>query len=255
MIERIIKEIDSHLRECETLRMNGTEAVKGELMFVLERGKIRYYRWLRESGIKEYLGRGREEEIRQLAQKAYEQGYMALISRQVSLLERFREDLLKLGSEAGVFNVLPKHIKRFVVPLGMDARKWKASKRPANRFGAGDGLKTAGGEYVISKSEVIIADRLAAAGVPYLYEVPVYLEERVYYPDFLLLNRRTGKEFRWEHFGKMDDPEYSHKTLSKLSVFSRNGIILWDNLLVTWEAGNWPLDPARVDYLIESYLL
>jgi len=68
-------------------------------------------------------------------------------------------------------------------------------------------------EKVRSKSEVIIADRLFINAIPYEYErglivkIPKTAEcpetEMVWNPDFRVLNVRTGKEYIWEHFGRM----------------------------------------------------
>jgi exodeoxyribonuclease V alpha subunit len=63
------------------------------------------------------------------------------------------------------------------------------------------------GCMVRSKSEVIIANLLVAAGIPFRYESPLFAPDGTFYlPDFTLEWR--GKQFFWEHLGMMDKPKY-----------------------------------------------
>ena len=52
------------------------------------------------------------------------------------------------------------------------------------------------GERVRSKSEMIIANELFRNNIPYKYELPIELEnwnkKVTIYPDFTVLNKRTG---------------------------------------------------------------
>ena len=69
---------------------------------------------------------------------------------------------------------------------------------------------TACGVRVRSKSEIIIADALDRAGIPYRYEFPASIKGwGTLYPDFTCLDVRTRKEIIWEHFGLMGDPDTS----------------------------------------------
>lgn len=96
-------------------------------------------------------------------------------------------------------------------------------------------FKTKRGEYVRSKSELIIADRLFDAGIPYHYEVACERKNWIIsYPDFLVLNPRTKKEYYWEHFGMMGDPTYLEQALGKIEKYARYGITLGNNLIATF---------------------
>ena len=90
------------------------------------------------------------------------------------------------------------------------ARRWQAEKYQNRWEGRGFKFETPRGERVRSKSEWMIASMLDASGVPYRYEETVGLHELyggAFHPDFTVLNKRTRKEYYWEHFGRMDDPE------------------------------------------------
>ncbi len=60
----------------------------------------------------------------------------------------------------------------------------------------------------------------------------------------------TGKEIYWEHFGKMDLPEYAKNAADKLHMYARNGIYPGDRLITTYETMEQPLDTAIVQKLI-----
>lgn len=106
-----------------------------------------------------------------------------------------------------------------------------------------------------SKSEKILADKLYAMNIPYVYEIPLYL--RGYgdvRPDFMVLNKRTRKEYYWEHLGMMDDREYCEKTIRKIECYEKNGIFPGKNLLLTYETEMHPLNGRVVEEIIREYL-
>ena len=118
---------------------------------------------------------------------------------------------------------------------------------------------TARGERVRSKSEIIIADTLFRLKIPYRYEYPLNLkntkgEKLTLYPDFTCLNLRTRREFYWEHFGMMDNSEYSENVVQKLHLYEQNGIIPGKNLIITMETSTIPINTKQIELLAKSYL-
>ena len=59
----------------------------------------------------------------------------------------------------------------------------------------------------------------------------------------------------WEHLGLLDDPEYIARNLEKIDCYEENGIFLGDNLIITRETSEKPLNMKQVRRLIEHYLL
>ena len=117
-------------------------------------------------------------------------------------------------------------------------------------------ITTERGEQVRSKTEKILADKFWALGIPYRYEYPVQLKGYgTVYPDFTLLNIRERKEFYLEHFGIMDDPEYSEKAIKKLEDYAKNRIYIGKNLLVTFETLQKPLDMKVVEQMLKEFIL
>lgn len=115
--------------------------------------------------------------------------------------------------------------------------------------------KAVSGNLVRSKSEILIDMILYQNHIPFRYECPLQLGEILIYPDFTIKHPVTGKLFYWEHFGRMDDPEYLHKTEQKLNTYIHHGIIPSVHLITTFETKEHPLDPALVESLVKHYFL
>ena len=113
---------------------------------------------------------------------------------------------------------------------------------------------TASGVRVRSKSEIIIADALDRAGIPYRYEFPASIKGwGTLYPDFTCLDVRTRKEIIWEHFGLMGDPDYTENALQKIAHYAASGYILGKNLIATFESGTTPLSAKQVQGYIKAH--
>ena len=77
----------------------------------------------------------------------------------------------------------------------------------------------------------------------------------VVYPDFTVLNVRTRKTYLWEHFGRMDDAGYvENKMMRKIDLYRANGIYPGENLIMTFESANRPLQVEAVKDMINKYL-
>src|SRR3546814_887088 len=77
------------------------------------------------------------------------------------------------------------------------------------------------GDMVRSKSEVIIANLLHQAGIPFTYEDPLYAGDGSFFlPDFTL--RVGGEKYFWEHWGMLSDEGYSAHRDQKKSWYEAN---------------------------------
>ena len=111
--------------------------------------------------------------------------------------------------------------------------------------------RTARGELVRSKSEVIIANALYYKHLVYKYEPVLELDGHIYRPDFMIDDEDTGEKWYWEHLGRMDDPEYRKKNESKLAFYKKHGIEEGKNLIVTYDKAG-ALDSHEVDQIING---
>ena len=107
-----------------------------------------------------------------------------------------------------------------------------------------------------SKSEVFIGNALYLQNVPCLFERQIYLNGYGnVLPDFTVLDVKTRKTVIWEHFGKLDDPDYVEKNLRKINAYLKNGYIIGETLILTFESGQQPLNTTFIDRIIEHYFL
>ena len=111
------------------------------------------------------------------------------------------------------------------------------------------------GERVRSKSEVLIADALYGLGIPYRYECPLKLRQRVIHPDFTILRMSDRKELYWEHLGMMDDTEYRNHAMQRIQEYEANGIYPGEDLIVSAETMRFPLNRKIVEGMIRRYIL
>ncbi len=117
--------------------------------------------------------------------------------------------------------------------------------------------RTARGEMVRSKSEVIIANALAAKGVDYAYERPLTIEGVTKYPDFTIEDMESGQTIYWEHCGMLHVPSYRRRWEKKLDWYRTNGIRAQREssgaertLIVTKDEANGSIDSAKITKLI-----
>jgi hypothetical protein len=121
--------------------------------------------------------------------------------------------------------------------------------------------RTAHGEMVRSKSEVIIADHLSNKGVEYGYEQPLTIDGVTKYPDFTIEDAESGQAFYWEHCGMLHVPAYQRRWEQKLAWYKKHGILPYEEgggakgtLIITRDEANGSIDSARMTRLIADLL-
>lgn len=202
-----------------------------------------------------YLGKKDSKIISRYCQRDYNRHVLKKVQKLINGCEKFLNNLPSELGSASLENFLSEKnpVRRKFLPdpvLSDDefVKEWLSVKYKGKSFSENYGeLITDRGERVRSKSEILIANKLAALGIPYRYEFPHKLRDRhgfkiTVYPDFTLLNKETRKEIILEHFGRMDDPEYVSHTLEKLSLYGRNGIFPGNRFIFTTETSRHSFD-------------
>lgn len=202
-----------------------------------------------------------------LAQKMYDDEVLAKLRSLKSFLEGVEAKYKSLSLDS-LYEGLSEPRQRMVQPVRLPdeafAERWLSEQYEGKDFAEDvQELRTASGVRVRSKSEVIIAETLERLDIPYRYEFPHELQRKkgrscsmvTFYPDFTCLNRRTHREYIWEHFGLMDEAEYVSGCLQKQEIYEANGFFVGENLIFTMESKSMPLNPSRVDFLARKYLL
>ena len=202
-----------------------------------------------------YIPRSQYKLASALSQKVYDKKIVPALQKEIAYIKDFLKNYEEFNVASACQN-LPVIRYKAAEPLTLSdseyVEKWLAVEYRHKAFDPDTPLLfTENGERVRSKSEVIIADTLRGNGVPYRYEYPVLINRNInksmkrdvvnFHPDFCCLNVRTRQVYYWEHFGKMDDPEYAKRAVEKISLYQANGYNLGKNLIITMETISCPM--------------
>ena len=225
----------------------------------IRRYKDKAYFYLIKSGQKDkFIVPQDNELIGQLIRKSYLERVLRAAEREASELKKAYMGYPRERFE-DVYCDLPEIRKKYAKPFAFDkdryVKNWLAEPYVMKPFKRGDPVFiTLKGERVRSKSEVIIADRLWSYGIPYKYESPLKIGKKTIHPDFTILRVSDLKLLYHEHCGKMDDPEYvENRVVNRVNDYSRAGIVLGDNLFLSFESSKTPLDVSALDNLINKH--
>ena len=95
---------------------------------------------------------------------------------------------------------------------------------------------------IISKTiDISVQDQLLQASAPL--------------SDFLVLDIKNRRTIVWEHLGKMHDPGYVERNLRKINAYLKNGYVLGETLILTFESTNIPIDTTIIEGIIKHYFL
>lgn len=220
-----------------------------------------YTKWYHQSdGTLHYISKKNQELAEQLAIKKYYTLRIDELKKEKHLLDTYLKHHIpeserkdnKLLLDSKYHELLIPHF----IPNDSDLDAWQKAPFQSNpKYPEQLLIKTCSGYYVRSKSEALIEMALCMYKIPHRYECALELNGMTVYPDFTLRHPRTGKTYYWEHFGRMDDPEYCHKMVSKLEQYALNNIIPSINLITTYETGEYPLSPETIEQTIKTYFL
>lgn len=293
-----IPQIEARITDLEEVLKAKQFAVKKNpsgLVRIVRRGKtLLFYKRSSPSDAQgTYMPRSQKKLAHALIQNNYDQKTIPAIEAEIKELKDFQKSYKEKCSDI-VYQKLASTRQEVVTPLTLNDEQYAAAwlkveyrrkKIPEDT----PQLFTDNNEQVRSKSEVIIANTLKAAKVPYRYEFPLLMDRNPadnyetadnmgsahvtasakaraktpdfydqdicqLHPDFYCLNLRTRKEFAWEHFGMMDDPAYAASATEKLELYAENGFFPGKNLIITMETPAKPLSSKLLKSVIQTYL-
>ncbi len=198
----------------------------------------------------------------ELAQKHYYAEAKSIVEMNLNELKLFvenyrPEDLKK------VYTNLCNERKSLVMPLHDNEeeriRKWNEEVyEQTTLYPENLKYETEQGEFVRSKSEVIIANILYKYrdDILYKYERPlkVMVGENIItiHPDFTVMNVHTGKITYWEHAGLLDEPVYANDLAKKINTYANNDLLLGRDVVLTCETTDNPLDIKVIKKMVEE---
>lgn len=248
ILSDLIKQIDNKLKRLPSGRIK-----------ICHHGNKVYYYLAVNNDAKEtkLLNKDDHKLIEDLIQKSYLEKVLRSTKQEASALEKALDHYPSITAE-DIYEQLTNDRKTFVKPIistdEQYIQNWLSIPFVPKGFGDDAPLYlTRNGERVRSKSEMIIADRLLANGIPYKYECPLKVKNGVIHPDFTILKISERRILYLEHCGKMDDPKYTEGSVVKrVNDYNRAGVSLGDNLFLTFESSATPLDVRVLDDLINK---
>jgi len=262
-VETTLKEVRQAISDVERQL---SRLPSGALRVRHTKGTTRYYQ--REKGETDgkYLGKDSKDTIKALEEKAYFSELLKVAKKEEIDLKKLQVIMDNLPDYKTVFLGIPYEKRHLISPYEPIVNASDEIIRIFNKKKVDDSIMliTQNGEHVRSKSELIIADRLKAAGVPYFYEDPLIMAEQehpqeiieclYWHPDFRVQNTRTGRYYYWEHFGRLDSQDYCENCQGKLEIYAHYGYFPGENLIITTESSRHSLNLEYVDCLIDRYL-
>ena len=256
-----LKKREARLEEilgiCKRKLKNSPE---GRLRAIRCRDKLRYY--VREEGSDPngvYISKKNENLAYGLAEKEYLERLYSHAGEELKEIRRFLGCFPEDGL-IGAYNDMNFKKKSLISPIEVDdetyAKNWEEKeykKKEIKPEEVETQYFTQKGEQVRSKSEIIIADRLFALGIPYHYEEVLMLKgEWEVYPDFTILDKKKRRIVYLEHFGMMDSPEYLDSFFWKIHRYAESGIVLGHNLIATFEQSGQALNTRELDIMLKK---
>lgn len=259
--KRLEEEVIVLQKQLNEIEQRERSAPAGRLRISKSQGSIQYYLVNEKNDINgKYIPKEQEAYCRALAQKEYDCKVKKMIQKNIFQIQNF----LKQFDDSKIDETYRKFIperKRLITPVRLLNEQYvcewlKQEVNIKNAYEYEGEYITENGEKVRSKSEMILADTLKMAGIPYIYEKPIVFDNgSVKFPDFTVLNIRERKEYYWEHLGKMDDPGYAEKNIRKISEYQKNGYIIGKNLLVSFETSTRPIQKNEIKQMISDFLI
>lgn len=255
------KKLEEEIKKLETIQKKNNDMINcapdGKIRCAINKGYYQYY-----SGNK-YLGSDKKNYIKQVIQKEYCVKLNKKLEQYICKLKELQE-LYKSEVLEDVYRNLHLGRKQFAEPLVIPIEKivedFENLKYDGKEFSDDNetAYYTIKNERVRSKSEKIIADELYKYDIPYKYEMPIELWDKKrkirFYPDFTVLNKRSGNIWYIEHLGLMDKTSYFENAMQKLDIYEKNRILIGKNLLLLHETANHPLDVHVMREYIENFL-
>ena len=244
------------------------KAPQGRIRISQNGGHPEYYLVTETGSLRgKYLPHSQETLARQLAQKDYDVRLIKQLQKEIDTLQNYLKHAGGGRAISELYDSLCPARRALITPVTLTDEQYAANWQEVSWAGRPFSpdtplLLTARGERVRSKSEIIIADTLFRHKIPYRYEYPLQVHRTsgsgdtiTLHPDFLCLNTRTRTELYWEHFGLMDDPDYSANAAGKLRLYTENGILSGRDLIITMETQREPLSTRSLEKLIEGFLI
>lgn len=251
----------------DTLKSIPQKKHASNLLVKKEGHGFKFYEKFPKSRKLKYLSKKTQmQRIKDLAQEDYFEEVEKETRELLKFMKLFVQGLKSKSDPLEVYENLPEPRKEHVCRLSTtDVEKWKDKYRALpyylplklwKKVKEDNKIEACNGTMVKSKSESLIIKVFEELGIPYVYEYPLKANGEWYFPDFRVLNTRTGEEYVYEHFGGLDDTDYINKNLfKKLKDYLTVGIGKEKKLVYTFENHDHPLCERDVKEFAKLHFL
>ena len=211
-----------------------------------------------DSNPRKYIKKDETEIIPTMAMKKYEVLLLDELKLEEKLLSEYEKLIRSKNSESMLRMDSPYHDMLLSSYQSIDSRvaSFLNQSKESNEFLTENlKFKVDSNMIVRSKSEMLIAQGLKNAHIPFLYEQTILLDNHKLSPDFTIMHPKTGAKFIWEHLGLMDNANYLDRNKEKLSIYLDNGWLPGINLILTSETSQAPFSSYIVDKTISHFFL
>lgn len=143
----------------------------------------------------------------------------------------------------------PKEAIKWMQDLKREKDKYPPYKPEQLKYEALDGTR------MRSLGEVIIANFLLMAGIPFVYEVPMNINGEPVLPDFRILSLIDLKTvIIIEHQGMIFTEEYPYKYIRSLRLYLQSDLVINQNLFFTFSDEKGRLDIRQLTSIIKQFV-
>lgn len=154
-------------------------------------------------------------------------------------------------------------ITNLFVPPNILEERDPQGKKPSRYYEHRLIHRTARGEMVRSKSEVIIDDALFSAGIKAEYENEFLGGDgTLRLPDFTIQDDASGITYLWEHLGMLGDPGYKHRWEETFQWYKNHGVKTLEEgggdratLIITSDTPQGAIDAQAIQKIIKEVLV
>lgn len=205
-----------------------------------------------------YISAGNFSLIKSMVQKDYDAAILEKAEKEKEQIARFLSKYPKVSIDE-YYSTLPQNRRSFISPILLPddefIQNWYSKPttyKPMSKDSPN--IYSDKGERVRSKSEKIIADKLAALNIPYKYEAALTLKNGyVIHPDFTILDMKRRCEVYLEHCGLVNQSTYANSMTRRVNWYALSGIVTGDRLLLTFETDEVPFDSRVLEPLLARF--
>lgn len=257
LYERAKKEYETLMEQICLLKCQLETFPPGKLICCNHKTYTKWYH--KNQGQRVYIPKSNRQLAQQLAQKKYLSSLIQDLEKEQKALTMYLNHHPNIMQADSLLTKHPEYqelLSQNHLSLSKNISDWMESPYNSNTSHPESLIhKGIANTYLRSKSEVLIDMSLRKYNIPFRYECALEMNNSIIYPDFTIRHPHTGEFYYWEHFGLMDSLSYTENAVSKLRLYTSNGIIPGVNLITTYETRNNPLSIQTIEKTIDFYFL